>query len=119
MAKSALTFMAGTMGSLAAMAGATVLATTGVVAVGKQLVLARKVRSLCSGGTTLLPSEACTSCIVDTSLCTLAASAATSSCSTAAAAFTDARRGVVGNAESCREAVCGVPWGEDHAVSNL
>jgi hypothetical protein len=26
---------------------------------------------------------------------------------------------VVGNAESCREAVCGVPWGEDHAVSNL
>lgn len=44
MAKGALQFMAGTVGSLAVIGGATVLATTGVVAVGKQLVLARKVR---------------------------------------------------------------------------
>jgi hypothetical protein len=44
MAKGALQFMAGTVGSLAVIGGATVLATTGVVAVGKQMVLARKVR---------------------------------------------------------------------------
>jgi len=44
MAKGALQFMAGTVGSLAVIGGATVLATTGVVAVGKQIVLARKVR---------------------------------------------------------------------------